>query len=128
MQNINFSKKRFNFEIFRSQIKTRVGLKKKFSPNNIEEEEEESLDKKLNKFKQSTQLLGMNENIFKNINLNFHLQGDMEVLTKQEQYREIIKLKQKNENKFRTEYLSFNIGLLNWDKVYSRRKMKRKNC
>ena len=70
----------------------------------------------------------MNENIFKNINLNFHLQGDMEVLTKQEQYREIIKLKQKNENKFRTEYLSFNIGLLNWDKVYSRRKMKRKNC
>jgi hypothetical protein len=94
LQNINFSKKKFNFSVFQKNNR-----KNSFSHQNSVGE---VIDNKINNIKESTKVIGLGENILKNINL--HLHGDIESLTKPDQYREIVKDKHKKENKYRGEY------------------------
>lgn len=94
LQNINFSKRKFNFNLFKSANRRETLLISKKSVDDL-------IGNKINNIKDSHEILGLSDNILKN--LNFHLQGDIENFTKPDQYREIIREKKKKEMKYRAE-------------------------
>lgn len=96
LQNINISKKNFNFDVFLPNVEISNEDEKKNEFHDL------SLCKKLESLKKSTHFLGFTENVIKR--LNFHLKGDNDTLCKPDQYKDIIRSKLNKENEYREEY------------------------
>jgi len=108
LQNINISKKKFNFDIFLPSVEKSILDEKKNEFYDV------SICKKLENLKKSTHFLGFSENVIKKI--NFHLKEDVDTISKPGHYRDIIKSKQNKENEYREEYhLTIEIDCLELD-------------